>query len=131
MSNLNFHIKWSISINSKWRFWLKEQAYGRINSHFKSCEAYPTVQKHTWGPSINDVVIFLWLLTLPGSKSQLFSDIRHQFYFSIFDPLYQKWYFVSKIVLTYCEKKLLKWSKKTFEIWDWRPRICNNVVSLD
>ena len=34
------------------------------------------------------------------------------------------WYFVTKIVLTYCEKKLFYWSRKTFEIWGWRPRIC-------
>ena len=34
-----------------------------------------------------------------------------------------KWYFVTKIVLTYCEKKLFEWLRKTFEIRDWRPRI--------
>ena len=34
------------------------------------------------------------------------------------------WYFVSKIVLTYCEKKLFQWLSKTFEIRGWRPRIC-------
>ena len=28
----------------------------------------------------------------------------------------KKWYFVTKIVLTYCEKKLFYWSRKTFEI---------------
>ena len=33
------------------------------------------------------------------------------------------WYFVTKIVLTYYEKKMFKWSRKTFEIWGWRPRI--------
>ena len=33
-------------------------------------------------------------------------------------------YFVTKIVLTYCEKKLFYWSRFFFEIWDWRPRIC-------
>ena len=37
---------------------------------------------------------------------------------------WQDWYFVTKIVLTYCEKKLFKWSRKTFEIRGWRPRIC-------
>ena len=31
------------------------------------------------------------------------------------------WYFVTKIVLTYCE---IQWSRKTFEIRGWRPRIC-------
>ena len=36
----------------------------------------------------------------------------------------RKWYFVTKIVLTYCEKKLCQWSRKTFEIRGWRPRIC-------
>ena len=33
-----------------------------------------------------------------------------------------KWYFVTKIVLTYCEKKLFYWSRKTFEIWGWRTK---------
>ena len=36
------------------------------------------------------------------------------------------WYFVLKIVLTYCEKKLFSWSRITFEIWGWRPRICKH-----
>ena len=31
---------------------------------------------------------------------------------------------VSKIVLTSCEKKLFKWLRKPFQIWDWRLRIC-------
>ena len=35
------------------------------------------------------------------------------------------WYFVTKIVLTYCEKKLFYWSRKTFEIWGRRPRVWN------
>ena len=39
--------------------------------------------------------------------------------------LLNNWYFVTKIVLTYCEKKLFYWSRKTFEIRGWRPRICN------
>ena len=39
-------------------------------------------------------------------------------------PFQEKWYFVTKIVLTYCEKKMFYWSRKTFEIRDWRPRIC-------
>ena len=34
------------------------------------------------------------------------------------------WYFITKLVLTYCEKKMFKWSRKTFEIRGWRPRIC-------
>ena len=33
-----------------------------------------------------------------------------------------QWYFVTKIVLTYCKKKL--WSRESFEIRGWRPRIC-------
>ena len=32
--------------------------------------------------------------------------------------------FVTKIVLTYCEKKLFYWSRKTFETRGWRLRIC-------
>ena len=27
---------------------------------------------------------------------------------------------------TYCEKKLFQWSRKTFEIRGWRPKICKN-----
>ena len=37
---------------------------------------------------------------------------------------FQKWYFVTKIVLTYREKKLSYHRKKTFEIRGWRLRIC-------
>ena len=33
-------------------------------------------------------------------------------------------YFVTKIVLTYCEKKLFTGSRKTFEMRVWKPRIC-------
>ena len=40
--------------------------------------------------------------------------------------LQTKWYFDTKIVLTYCEKKLFLWSRKTFKIRDWSPRICKN-----
>ena len=36
------------------------------------------------------------------------------------------WYFVTKIIPTYCEKKMFYWSKKSFEIWGWRSRICKN-----
>ena len=38
----------------------------------------------------------------------------------------EDWYFVTKIVLTYCEKKLFFWSRRTFEIQSWRSRICKN-----
>ena len=37
-----------------------------------------------------------------------------------------KWYFVSKIVLTLCEKTFFKGTIKTFEILGLRPRICND-----
>ena len=40
-------------------------------------------------------------------------------------------YFVTKIVLTYSEKKLFQWTKRTFEIWFWRPRICKIFKSLE
>ena len=40
--------------------------------------------------------------------------------------MFGKWYFVTKIVLTYCEKKLFYWSRKTFEILGWRLTICKN-----
>ena len=35
-----------------------------------------------------------------------------------------KWFFVTKIVQAYWEKKMFYWLRKTFEIWGWRPRIC-------
>ena len=37
-----------------------------------------------------------------------------------------KWYFVTKIVLTYYEKKFISWSRKVFEVQDWRQRIFKN-----
>jgi len=37
-----------------------------------------------------------------------------------------KLYFVSKIVLTYCKKKLFLWPRKTFKNRGWKPRICKN-----
>ena len=36
----------------------------------------------------------------------------------------KKWYFVTKIVVTYCEKTLFYWLRKTIEIQGWSPRIC-------
>ena len=39
----------------------------------------------------------------------------------------KQWYFVTKIVLIYHEKKLFQWSRKTFEIWGWRPRIFKKI----
>jgi hypothetical protein len=36
----------------------------------------------------------------------------------------RKWYFVIKIVLIYCEKKMFQWSRNFFEIRGWKPRIC-------
>ena len=38
-------------------------------------------------------------------------SLEFQNFFSI-----TKWYFVTKIVLTYCEKKLFEWSRNNFEI---------------
>ena len=38
--------------------------------------------------------------------------------------LLQIWYFVTINFLSYCEKKKFYWSRKTFEIQGWRPRIC-------
>ena len=36
----------------------------------------------------------------------------------------RKWYFVTKIVLTYWENKLFLDWEKTFEFWGWRLTIC-------
>ena len=43
----------------------------------------------------------------------------------------EKWYFVAKIVLTYCERKMFQWSRKTFETWGSRPRISKFLRSLE
>ena len=37
-----------------------------------------------------------------------------------------QWYFVTKIFLTYCEKKIVVVIKKNFWNWGSRPRICKN-----
>ena len=42
--------------------------------------------------------------------------------------LHNNWYFVTKIGLTCCEKKLFYWSKITFEIRGWRPRIYKDFL---
>ena len=49
-------------------------------------------------------------------------NIKYTLRHSFLHPL-RNWYFVTKIVLTYCEKKLFQWSGIFFEIWGWRPRI--------
>ena len=49
---------------------------------------------------------------------------RLPFVICLYLSLKYKWYFVTKIVWTYCKKKLFKWSRTTFEIWGWRARIC-------
>jgi hypothetical protein len=42
-----------------------------------------------------------------------------------------KWYFVSKIVLTYCEKKWSSDWEKLLKIGGWRPRVCKSFeISL-
>ena len=45
--------------------------------------------------------------------------------YCLFTPPTKKnqWYFISKIVLTYNEKKLFQWSRKTSEIRGWSLRI--------
>ena len=61
----------------------------------------------------------------------LFPEIKcNRFHFSktwfFKKELIRKWYFVTKIVLTYCEKKLFKWLGRTFEIRCWRLKIRKN-----
>ena len=38
-------------------------------------------------------------------------------------------YFVTKFVLTYCEKKLFLWLRNFFEIRGWGLRICTNFLN--
>ena len=40
-------------------------------------------------------------------------------------------YFIFKHALTYCEKKMFWWLRKTFEIGGWKTRICNILRSQD
>ena len=67
-----------------------------------------------------DTILNLWIayLSCTADLTLLPSDMSVQF---------SQWYFVTKIVLTYCEKKLFFWFRKSFEIWGWRPRICKIV----
>ena len=66
-----------------------------------------------------------WLFTFSKVR-WLFTVLQSSNFLHSKSQLITKWYFVTKIILTYCEKKLFKWSRKTFEIRGWRPRICKN-----
>ena len=56
----------------------------------------------------------------------IFFNLQHNILRSNLYTTLDRRYFVTKIVLTYCKKKLFSWSRKTFEIRGWRPRICKN-----
>ena len=56
------------------------------------------------------------------------SRMHQRLFLVIFCPFSQKWYFVSKIVLTNCEKNWFMQSRIVFEIQDWRSKICKLFV---
>ena len=82
---------------------------------------------------------YLWQMgPLPGNEWKVMNHLVLHFcttlcglvsikkYLLVYNFELGKWYFVTKIVLTYCGKKFFYWSRKTFEIRGWRPRICKN-----
>ena len=69
-------------------------------------------------------LLFPILIKSPYYSVTIFENIRLWTKSCSIDYKIQQWYFVTKIVLTYCEKKLFLWSRKTFEIQGWRLRIC-------
>ena len=66
----------------------------------------------------------IWTLWCPNRNNLRKKKYHWQQY--IMKAHVQKWYFVAKIVLTYCEKKMFEWSRKTFESRGWKPRICKS-----
>ena len=56
----------------------------------------------------------------------MFLQIKCRIGYAFFALIQNKWYFGTKIVVIYCEKKLFYWSRKTFEVRGWRQRICKN-----
>ena len=44
---------------------------------------------------------------------------------------YKIWYFVTKIVLTYCVKKMFQWSRKTFEITQELAKILRSLEQFN
>ena len=60
-------------------------------------------------------------LTQPDISFSRFPNFKPQkgHFLVYFNKPNKWWYFVTKIVLTYCEKKLFYWSRKTFEIRGW------------
>ena len=96
-------------------------------------------------PGPSNLIIFTtlqWWLTLSFTKKkrkQIIWQLQNWmkwngWQFGIFfhrktQPIFydkKQWYFATKIVLIYCEKKMFWWSRKILEIQGWRPRICKN-----
>ena len=74
---------------------------------------------------IEKKINWTWPLLSNGLQKRVYSSVYHgQNFFVHFIPsMVQQWYFVSKIVLTYCEKNC---STETFEICGWTLRIYKN-----
>ena len=107
--------------------------FGFFDTHTYSiilCRISPIKLRSFTGTSASSQ-ISLWTQAFPSMPKVLLSRSPAQSYISIcwfanFLPWNrEQWYFVTKIVLTYCEKKLFLWSRKFFEIRGWRPRIWN------
>ena len=73
-------------------------------------------------------ILFLFLDTVFMSSREVIiaSITMAKMIYSIFcfRLIIKKWYFVTKIILPYCEIKLFLWAIKEFEIPGWQPRIC-------
>ena len=63
----------------------------------------------------------LWILSSCITRME-----KNIFLYFFLLEICSQWYFVTKIVLTYCEKKMFYWSRKTFEIGGWRLGLCKN-----
>ena len=74
-----------------------------------------------------EMTYYCYYVSLPDISLKSFPFFAvHTMYKLYMDTFFflpkMKWYFVTKIVLTYCEKNC----SSDREIWGWRPRICKN-----
>ena len=62
-----------------------------------------------WMEKIGPIILFLTVIV-----STWYFAVLIFCYQNCSDLLWKKWYFVTKIVLTYCEKKLFQWSRNSW-----------------
>ena len=103
--------------------WIIILLTGSINQ-FQNCESWMFFTKFDLVEPIISISVrkfqYTFLLVTFVLQTTLTRSKQTSYYLKCFE----KWYFVTKIVLTFCVKKLFKWSRKTLEIRGWRPRGC-------